>query len=93
MADILRSVNEDMIKIKTSVTQTETKVETAIEAKLVDSVGKEVSKWSSCVKDLREAVVGIGNEANRAVKKKMSLIAEDLEIEKGKNNLIFFGIK
>ena len=44
MADILRSVNDDVTEIKTSVTQTETKLETAIEAKLVDSVGKEVSK-------------------------------------------------
>ena len=70
MADILRSVNEDMIKIKTSVTQIETKLETAIEAKHVDSVGKEVSKWSSCVKDLREEVVGISKEANIAVEKR-----------------------
>ena len=70
MADILRSVNEDMIKIKTSVTQTETRLETAIEAKLMDSFGKEVSKWSSCVKDLREEVVSIRKEANIAFEKR-----------------------
>ena len=93
MADILRSVNDDITVIKTSVTQAETKLETAIEAKLVDSVGKEVSKWSSCVKDLQEEVVGISIEANRAVEKKVNLIAEDLEIEKRKNNLIFLGLR
>ena len=42
---------------------------------------------------LREEVVGISNEANKAVEQKVILVAEELEIEKRKNNLIFFGIK
>ena len=47
----------------------------------------------SCVKELREDVVGISNETNKAIEKKVILVAEELEIEKRKNNLIFFGIK
>ena len=47
----------------------------------------------SCVRELREEVVGISNEANKAVEKKVILVAEELEIEKRKNNLIFFGVK
>ena len=34
-----------------------------------------------CVRDLREEVVGISNEANKAVEKKVILVAEELEIE------------
>ena len=41
----------------------------------------------------REEVVGISNDANKAVEKKVILVAEELEIEKRQNNLIFFGIK
>ena len=70
MADIVKSMNEDMNEIKTSLTQAETKLETVIEAKLVDSAGKELF---NCVMDLR-GVVGITNEANganKAVKKKV----------------------
>ena len=37
--------------------------------------------------------MGISNEANKAVEKKVIFVAEELEIEKRKNNLIFFGIK
>ena len=37
--------------------------------------------------------MGISKEANIMVEKKVSLVAEDLEIEKKMNNLIFFGIK
>ena len=47
----------------------------------------------SCVRESREEVVGISNEANKAVENKVILVAEELEIEKRKNNLIFFGIK
>ena len=46
----------------------------------------------SCVRELRE-VVGISNEANKGVEKKVILVAEEHEIETRKNNLIFFGIK
>ena len=67
------------------------KLETAIEAKLVDSVGKE--EVFSCVREMRIEVVGISNEANKAVEKKVILVAEELEIKKRKNNLILFGIK
>ena len=80
-----------MYEIKTSLAQEATKLETAIEAKLVDSVGKQ--EVFSYVREMREEVVGISNEANKAVEKKVILIAEELEIEKRKNNLIFFGIK
>ena len=90
IADVVKSMSEDMNDIKTSLAQEATKLETAIEAKLVDSVGKE--EVFSCVSELRE-VVGISNEANKAVEKKVILIAEKLETEKRKNILIFFGIK
>ena len=45
-----------MNDIKTSLVQAATKLETAIEAKLVYSVRKE--EVFSCVRDLREEVVG-----------------------------------
>ena len=35
----------------------------------------------SSVRELREEVVGISNEANKAVKKKVILVAEEMEIE------------
>ena len=54
-----------MNEIKTSVAQEATKLETAIEAKLVDSVEKE--EVFSCVRELREEVVGIGNKANNGM--------------------------
>ena len=73
-------MNVDMKKIKTSLTQAETKLETAIEAKLVDSVEKE--EVFNTIRYLREEVVGITNEANRADEKKVILVAEVLEIEK-----------
>ena len=38
----------------------------------------------SCVRELREEIVGISNEANRAVQKKVILVAEELKIEKRK---------
>ena len=91
MADVVKSMSEDINEIKTSLAQEAMKLETAIEAKLVDSVGKE--EVFSCVRELREEVIGISNEANKAVEKKVILIAEELEIEKSKNNLIFVGIK
>ena len=91
MTDVVKSMNEDIKETKTSLAQEATKLETTIEAKLVDSVGKE--EVFSCVRDLREEVVGISNEANKAVEKNFNLLAEELEIEKRKNNLIFFGIK
>ena len=90
LADVVKSMSEDVNEIKTSLAQEATKLETAIEAKLVDSVGKE--EVFSRVRELRE-VVGISNEANKAVEKKVILVAEELKIEKRKNNLIFFGIK
>ena len=80
-----------MNEIKISLAQEATKLETTIEAKLVDSVGKE--EVFSCVRELREEVLGISNEANKAVEKKVILVAEELEIEKRRNNLIFFGMK
>ena len=46
-----------MDEIKTSLAQEATKLETAIEAKLGDSVGKE--EVFCCVRELREKVVGI----------------------------------
>ena len=79
IADVVKSISEDMIEIKTSLTQEATKLETVIEAKLVDSVGKE--EVFSCVREMEE-VVGISNEANNAVEKKVILVAEELEIEK-----------
>ena len=91
MADVVKSMSEDMNEIKTSLAQEATKLETAIEAKLVDSIEKE--EVFRCVRELREEVVGISKEANKAVEKKVILVAEELEIEKRTNNLIFFGIK
>ena len=91
MADVVKSMNEDMKELKTSLAQEATKLETAIDAKLVDSVGKE--ELFICVRELREEVVGISNEANKAVKKKVILVTEELKIEKRKNNLILFSIK
>ena len=91
MANVVKSMIENMNEIKTSLAQEATKLETAIEAKFVDSVGKE--EMFSCVRELREEVVVISNEANKAVEKKIIFVAEELEIEKRKNNLIFFGIK
>ena len=38
MADVVKSMSEDMNEIKTSLAQEATKLGTAIEAKLVDSV-------------------------------------------------------
>ena len=46
-----------MDEIKTSLAQEATKLETAIEAELGDSVGKE--EVFCCVRELREEVVGI----------------------------------
>ena len=82
MADVVKSMSEDMNEIKTSLAQEATKLETAIEAKLVDTLGKE--EVFSCVRELKEEVVGISNEANKAVDKKVILVAEELEIEKRK---------
>ena len=82
MADVVKSMSEDMNEIKTSLAEEASKLEIAIEAKLVDSVGKE--EVFSCVRELREEVVGISNEANKAVEKKVILVAEELEIEKRK---------
>ena len=87
MADVVKSMNEDMNEIKTSLAQEATKLETAIESKLVDSVGKE--EVFSCVRELREEVVGISNEVNKAVEKKVILVAEEIEIEKGKKESYF----
>ena len=50
----------------TSLVQAETKLETAIETKLVDSVGKE--EVFDCFRDLREKDVDNSNEANEANK-------------------------
>ena len=50
MADVVKSMIEDINEIKTSLDQEATKLETAIEAKLVDSVGKE--KVFSCVREM-----------------------------------------
>ena len=55
-----------MNEIKTSFAQAEPKLDTAAEAKLVDYVGRQ--KVFNCVRKLRE-VVGIDNEANKAVEK------------------------
>ena len=38
----------------------------------------------SCVRELREEVVSISNAANKAVEKKVTLVAEELEIKKKK---------
>ena len=84
----MKLMSEDMNEIKTSLAQEATKLETAIEAKLVDSVGKE--EVFSCVRELSEDVVGISNEANKAVEKKVILVAEELEIEKRK--IILFSL-
>ena len=46
----------------------------------------------NCVKDMKD-VVRISNKANMVDEMRVNLVAEDLEIEKSKNNLIFFGIK
>ena len=62
IVDVVKSMSEDMNEIKTSLIQETTKLETAIEAKLVDSVGKE--EVFSCVREMRE-VMGISNEANK----------------------------
>ena len=80
MAEVVKSMSEDMNEIKTSLAEEATKLETAIEAKRVDSVGKE--EVFNCVRELSEDVVGISNEANKAVEKKVILVAEELEIEK-----------
>ena len=64
--------------------QAETKLETAIEANPVDSVGKE--KVFNCVRDLRDEVVDMKHEANKAVEKKVILVAKELEMEKRENN-------
>ena len=88
MADVVKSMSEDMNEIKTSLAQEATKLETAIEAKLVDFVGKE--EEFSCVREVRKEVVGISNEANKAVEKKVILVAEELEIEKKK--IILFSL-
>ena len=61
LVDVLKSMTKDMNCLKSSLDQTETKLETAKETKLVDSVGKEVM---NCVKDLKDEVVGISNTAN-----------------------------
>ena len=37
-----------------------------------------------CVRELKEEVVGISNDVNKAVEKKVILLAEQLEIEKRK---------
>ena len=88
MADVVKSMSEDMNEIKTSLAQEATKLETAIEAKHVDSVGKK--EVFSCVRELREEVMGIINEANKTVEKKVILVAEELEIEKKK--IILFSL-
>ena len=90
MADVVKSMSEDMNEIKTSLDQDATKLETAIEAKLVDSVGKE--EVFSCVREMREEVVGISNEANKAVEKKVIWVAEELEIEKRKKIILFSSV-
>ena len=51
MADVVKSMSEDMNEIKTSLAQEAMKFETAIEAKLVDSVRKE--EVFSSVRELR----------------------------------------
>ena len=66
MADVVKSMSEDMNEIKTSLAQEATKLEIAIEAKLVDSVRKE--DVFICVRQMKE-VVSISNEANKAVEK------------------------
>ena len=71
-----------MNEIKTSLAQEATKLGTDIEANLVDSVGKV--EVFSCVRELREEVVGVSNEENKAVEKKVNFVAEELEIEKRK---------
>ena len=43
----------------------------------MNSVDKEVMY---CVKDLKNEVVGINNQANMAVEMRVNLVAEDLEI-------------
>ena len=91
MADVVKSMSEDMNEIKTLLAQKATNLETPIEAKLVVSVGKE--EVFSCVRELRKEVVGISNEANKAVQKKVILVAEELEIEKRKNNLFFSALR
>ena len=78
----MKSINEDMNEIKTSLPKEATKLETAIEANLADSVGKE--EVFSRARELREEVVEISNEANKAGEKKVILVAEELEIEKRK---------
>ena len=70
-----------MNEIKISLVQAETKLETAIEVKLVDSVDKH--EVFNCVKDSREEVLGIINRAHKVVEKEI-LVAEELEIEKRK---------
>ena len=47
MADVVKAMSEDMNEIKTSLAEEATKLQTAIEAKLVVSVGKEeVFSWN-----------------------------------------------
>ena len=91
MTDVVKSMNEDMNETKTFLSQEATKLETAIETALVDSVRKE--EVFSCVRQLRVEVVGIGNEENKAVESKVILVQEEIEIEKRKKKLIFFCLK
>ena len=64
-ADVVKSINKYLNEIKTSLAKEATKLESVNEAKLDNSVGKE--EVIRCVRDLREEVVGISNEANKAV--------------------------
>ena len=68
MADVVKSINEDMNEIKTYLAQEAAKLETVIEAKMVDSVG--IEEVFSGVREVREEVVGISNEATKAIERR-----------------------
>ena len=88
-----------MTQIRTMVMETGTKLETAIEAKLLESIqqsmiGRVDGQMQSMMEDVQQNVIGRVTELMESVQRNVLFkVSESMEIEKRKFNLILQGIK